>query len=217
VHIESELKVFDSPEDMMNKTYHRAKYIIASGRFPTFFGGEHSISIGVLRAMKEEYDDLSVLQIDAHADLRPSYMGSPFNHACALYESSRNSNLVQVGIRSAEKEEMQWAQEGNVFFAHQMCEHGKWMQQSIDRLGEQVYITLDLDAFDPSVLPATGTPEPGGIAWYDMIHYLRMVFEQKEVVGFDIVELAPIEGEPSSEFLVAKLYYKMLTYKFLKV
>jgi agmatinase len=164
--------------------------------------------------MKEKYSDLSVLQLDAHADLRPEYLGTPFNHACALYEASRTCNLVQVGIRSAEKDELQWVQKDNIFFGHEMHGHDLWMQKSIDRLGDKVYLTLDLDAFDPSILPATGTPEPGGIGWYDMLRYFRMVFEQRDVVGFDIVELAPIAGEPSSEFLVAKLYYKMLSYKF---
>lgn len=216
VHVMDELRRFDRPEDMVSAVYERSKELISLNKFPTFFGGEHSVSIGIIRAMREQYTGLSILQIDAHADLRPAYMGSPYNHACALHESSRQDNLVQVGIRSAEKEEMQYAQEGNVFFAHEMFGQTKWMQESIDRLGMKVYLTIDLDALDPSILPATGTPEPGGIGWYDLLTYMRMLFEQREVVGFDMVELAPIAGEPSSEFLVAKLYYKLLTYKFLK-
>ncbi len=214
VHILEELSGFVSPEEMVNAVHGRTTELLELDSFPTFFGGEHSVSIGIIRAMRERYKDLSVLQIDAHADLRPIYMDSPYNHACALHESSKNDTLVQVGIRSAEKEEMRHAQKGNVFLAHQMHGHSDWMQQSIDRLGMKVYLTIDLDAFDPSILPGTGTPEPGGIGWYDMLTYLRMVFDQRNVVGFDIVELAPIAGEPSSEFLVAKLYYKMLTYKF---
>lgn len=215
VYIMDKLGKFDSPEAMVSAVYKRSKEMISLNRFPTFFGGEHSVSIGVIRAMRERYNGLSVLQLDAHADLRAEYMSSPNNHACALHESSKHDNLVQVGIRSAEKEEMSNAQKDNVFFAQDMYGHSEWMQKSIDRLGMQVYLTIDLDAFDPSILPATGTPEPGGIGWYEMLTYLRMLFEQREVVGFDIVELAPIEGDPSSEFLVAKLYYKMLTYKFL--
>jgi agmatinase len=214
VHVMTELNDFPSPEEMVAAVYKRSKEMLALGRFPTFFGGEHSVSIGIIRAMRDRYAGLSVLQIDAHADLRPEYMGSPHNHACALHESSKHDTLVQVGIRSAEKEEMTHAQEGNVFFAQDMYGHTEWMQKSIDCLGKKVYLTIDLDAFDPSILPGTGTPEPGGIGWYDMLTYLKMLFEQREVVGFDIVELAPIEGEPSSEFLVAKLYYKMLSYKF---
>lgn len=215
VHVMDELGGFDSPEDMVSAVYERSKELISLNRFPTFFGGEHSVSIGVIRAMREQYKMLSVLQLDAHADLRPEYMGSANNHACALQESSRHDNLVQVGIRSAEKEEMYYAQKGNVFFAQDMFGHTEWMQKSIDRLGMKVYLTIDLDVLDPSILPATGTPEPGGIGWYDLLTYLKMLFDQREVVGFDIVELAPIAGEPSSEFLVAKLYYKMLTYKFI--
>ncbi|MDC1221440.1 agmatinase [Salibacteraceae bacterium] len=217
VHVLDELKGFSSPEEMVKAVYARTGEMLAKKGFPTFFGGEHSVSIGVIRAMREAHKGLSVLQIDAHADLRPTYMNTPYNHACALHESSQNDNLVQVGIRSAEKEEMRYAQKDNLFLAQHMYGNTEWMQRSIDRLGNKVYLTIDLDAFDPSILPATGTPEPGGIGWYDMLTYMRMLFDQREVVGFDIVELAPIEGESSSEFLVAKLYYKLLTYKFLSL
>ena len=214
VHVMEELKDFTSPESMVQAVIDRTREILLMNSFPTFFGGEHSVSIGIIKAMRDQYKDLSVLQLDAHADLRPTYMDSPYNHACALYDSSQYDNLVQVGIRSADKEEMQYAQADNVFFAHDMHRSRAWMQESIDRLGDQVYLTIDLDVFDPSVLPATGTPEPGGIHWYDMLSYLKMLFKQREVVGFDIVELAPIQGERSSEFLTAKLYYKLLSYKF---
>ena len=214
VYILESLGPYRSPEEMVEDVYETAEQLIALDRFPTFFGGEHSISIGIIRAMRERYDWLSVLQIDAHADLRPSYMGTPFNHACALHESSQHDNLVQVCIRSAEKEEMQFAQDENVFFAHQMYGNEEWMQASIDRLGKEVYLTIDLDALDPSILPGTGTPEPGGLQWYELLKYLRLLFEQREVVGFDIVELAPISGHRASEFLAAKLYYKLLSYRY---
>ncbi len=214
VYIPEPLGPHGSPEEMLKDVYTTATDLIALDRFPTFFGGEHSVSIGIIRAMREKHEGLSVLQIDAHADLRPSYMGTPLNHACALHESSQHDNLVQVGIRSADKDEMQFAQAGNVFFAHQMHGHDEWMQASIDRLGDQVYLTIDLDALDPSILPGTGTPEPGGIGWYDLLRYLRLLFEQRDVVGFDIVELAPIPGHRASEFLAAKLYYKLLSYRF---
>jgi len=214
VFVEHELKGYSTPEAMYESVYANCKEQLKTGKFLTGFGGEHSVSTGLIKAHYEHYTDLSVLQLDAHADLRPEYMGSANNHACALYDASQNCNLVQVGIRSAERDEMQHAQEGNVFLAQEMYGHSKWMQDSIDRLGKQVYITIDLDAFDPAILPGTGTPEPGGMGWYDTLKYLRMVFSQREVIGFDIVELAPIEGHSASEFLTAKLYYKMLTYKF---
>lgn len=214
VHILPELKGFDSPEKMYAEVYDRAKELVATGKFITGFGGEHSISMGLMRAHWEACNGLSILQLDAHTDLRPSFHGSPYNHACAVYEASQNSKLVQVGIRSMDVEEKEYIQPGNIFWAHEM--HGKdtWMQESIDRLGEKVYITLDLDVFDPAILPGTGTPEPGGLGWYEMLKYLRSVFRQREVIGFDIVELAPIPGHKASEFLTAKLYYKMLSYKF---
>ena len=214
IHVTEDFNDIRTVEEMYEKVLKKTRKLLDKGKFITSFGGEHSISIPVIKAHYEHYDDLSVLQIDAHADLRPSYEGTPYNHACALFDASQYCNLVQVGIRSADKDELQYAREGNVFWAHEMHGNRRWMQKSIDRLGDKVYVTIDLDAFDPSILPGTGTPEPGGISWYDMLTYLRMVFEQRDVVGFDIVELAPIPGHSASEFLAAKLYYKMLTYLF---
>jgi len=216
IHTLLELSGFTSPEEMYLATYDQAKKMILSKKFPTFFGGEHSISIGIIRAFYEHYENLTVLQIDAHADLRPSYDGTPYNHACALYDASKNCNLLQVGIRSMDVSEKEHLDGSKTYFADQIHKSEDWQQQSIDKMSEDVYITLDLDAFDPSIMPATGTPEPGGLSWYQMISYLRKVFEQRNIVGFDIVELAPIKGNKAPEFLAAKLYYKMLSYKFLK-
>ena len=214
VHVLPEIREKESAESMFNAVYDSTKLLLPSGKFLTFFGGEHSISIGIIKAFYEFYDDLTVLQLDAHTDLRPEYLGSPYNHACALYDASHNCNLIQVGIRSMDVSEDQYLDRSKCYFAHDIEGEEHWMQSSIDKMTDKVYITLDLDVFDPSVLPATGTPEPGGMKWYTVMKYLRKVFEHKEVVGFDIVELAPIDGERSSEFAVAKLYYKMLTYKF---
>jgi agmatinase len=141
-------------------------------------------------------------------------MGTPYNHACALYDASKNTNLIQVGIRSMDKSEMVHLHKNKCFFMQDISYHTDWMERSIDLMGDKVYITLDLDVFDPSIIPATGTPEPGGMMWYPMLEYLKKVFQKRNVIGFDIVELAPIEGLPASEFLVSKLYYKMLSYKF---
>ena len=157
---------------------------------------------------------MTVLQLDAHTDLRPEYHGSPYNHACAVYDASQHCNLVQVGIRSMDIEEKQYIQAGNCFFAQDMYGHERWMQESIDRMTDNVYLTIDLDAFDPSIMPATGTPEPGGMGWYETLKYLRRVFKEKNVVGFDIVELAPEAAHKASNFLAAKLYYKLLSYQF---
>ena len=214
IHLLDEIKDFTSPSDMFQKTYQRTKELLALKKFNTFFGGEHSISIGIIKAYYEAFENLTVLQIDAHADLRSSYEGTPYNHACAVYDASKHCNLVQVGIRSmdiSEKENMNYS---NVFFADEIRYNEGWFEESINRMTDNVYITFDLDAFDPSIMPATGTPEPGGLPWYLVTDYLRTVFEQKNVVGFDIVELAPIEGYHAPQFLAAKLYYKMLSYKF---
>ncbi|WP_195909825.1 agmatinase [Bacteroidetes bacterium endosymbiont of Geopemphigus sp.] len=203
-----------SAEKMVKKVYTTTKEYLSFGKFVTLIGGEHSISIGSLRAFREQFPTLSVLQLDAHADLRPHYQGTPYNHACALHESTRRGPLVQVGIRSMDIEEKKYVQQGNIFYAHKLDEHENWIQKLIDRLSKKVFITIDLDAFDPSIAPSTGTPEPGGLLWYSTLKLLRKVFEQKEVVGFDIVELAPNPKEPSTDFLAAKLYYKLLSYRF---
>lgn len=203
-----------SAEAMFQASYQKTKELLKTGKFLTFFGGEHSVSIGPIKAHYEHFQNLSVLHLDAHSDLRPSYSGTPYSHACALHEASKNTNLVQVGIRSMDSVEIPFLNRKNVFFAEDIYGKTDWMQKSIDLLGPELYLTIDLDVLDPSIMPATGTPEPGGMLWNPLIQYLRMVFEQRNVVGFDIVELAPIEGFPASEFLVAKLYYKLLSYKF---
>lgn len=214
IHILPPLINFNTPESMFNEVYKTTKKLLEKDKFLTFFGGEHSISIGIIKAFYEKFRNLSVLHIDAHADLRPTYLGSAYNHACALHDASKNCNLVQVGIRSMDVEEVKYISKDQVYFAEKM--HGKtqWMIDSINQLSNEVYITFDLDAFDPSIMPSTGTPEPGGLIWNDITKYLKMVFESKNVVGFDIVELAPIDGLTHPDFLVAKLYYKMLSYKF---
>ncbi|EDP96202.1 agmatinase [Kordia algicida OT-1] len=205
----------ESPEAMVATVHKVTKTNIKRNKFVTLFGGEHSISIGAMRAFNECFDNLSVLQLDAHADLRKEYEGSKYNHACALYEANQNTNLVQVGIRSMDAIERTEMNEDNVFFAHDMVNDDYWMDNAIEALGETVYITFDLDTFDSSIMPSTGTPEPGGLFWYETLEFLRRVFEEKNVVGFDIVELCPNANDKSSDFLAAKLYYKMLSYKFL--
>lgn len=203
-----------SPEKMAEAVHKTTKNYIRQEKFVTLFGGEHSISIGSIRAFNECFSDLTVLQIDAHADLREEYEGSKCNHACAVYEASKTTKLIQVGIRSMDISELDNMTEDQVYFAHDMIGDEDWMTDSVNQMTENVFITIDLDAFDPSILPSTGTPEPGGLLWYEMTEYLKKVFKKKNVVGFDIVELCPNPEEKSSDFLAAKLYYKMLAYKF---
>jgi len=205
-----------SPEAVVEAVHKTTKEYIKRNKFVTVFGGEHSISIGTIRAFNECFDNLTVLHIDAHADLRKSYEGSSCNHACAVYEASQTTNLIQVGIRSMDVIETTVMDKDKTYFAHEMAQDDSWMDAAIDQMTENVFITFDLDAFDPSILPSTGTPEPGGLFWYETLEFLKMVFKEKNVVGFDIVELCPNENEKSSDFLAAKLYYKMLSYKFME-
>lgn len=216
IYLSEPITDFETPETMVNAVHKTVKEYIKRNKLVTMFGGEHSISIGAIRAFNESFEDLTVLQIDAHADLRKEYLGTKYNHACALYEANETTNLVQVGIRSMDHAETLVMDRDKVFFAHEMVTDDFWMDSALDLMTDTVYITFDLDAFDPSILPSTGTPEPGGLFWYETLDFLKRVFEEKNVVGFDIVELCPNEVDRSSDFLAAKLYYKMLSYKFLK-
>lgn len=214
IHLLKELHGFSSPKNMYDEVLTATRELLKENKFLTFFGGEHSISIPILEAFTEKHPDLSVLQIDAHTDLRPSYLGTPYNHACAMYPVSKKANLVQVGIRSMDVEEKQHIQPGNCFYASAIHRDPDWIVKVLDRLGEKVYISFDLDGLDPSIMPATGTPEPGGLTYKQVDGLFERVFREKEVVGFDMVELAPIDGFHAPQFLAAKLYYKMLSYHF---
>lgn len=215
VYIDKAIAVKNSsPEKMVDKVYKKTKEQLKTGKLLSYFGGEHSVSIGIIRAFAEQYKKLTVLQLDAHTDLRQEYMGTPFNHACAVAEAQKTTNLIQVGIRSMDISEKKYLQREKVYFAHQIMDNDYWMDEALKKMTNQVYITLDLDVFDGSIMPSTGTPEPGGMNWYQITQFLRMVFKRKEVVGFDIVELAPEESNKAPDFLAAKLYYKMLAYAF---
>ena len=203
-----------SPEAMVEAVHKETKKYINRSKFVTVFGGEHSVSIGTIRAFNECFNNISVLHIDAHADLRKEYEGSSCNHACAVYEANLNTNLVQVGIRSMDISEKRVMNPDKVFFAQDMAENEDWMDDVLDQLTGNVFITFDLDALDPSIMPSTGTPEPGGLLYYETLEFLKKVFTERNVVGFDMVELCPNPEEKSSDFLAAKLYYKMLSYKF---
>ena len=214
IHILPTLKDKSSPKKMNETIKQNTQKYLRSEKFLTFLGGEHSISIGIIEAFRLKYRNLTVLQLDAHADLRQDYLGTEFNHACAVHRASKTTNLIQVGIRSMDVSEKQFLNLEKCFFAKDIQENMGWMEESIKLMTDDVYITIDLDAFDPSIMPSTGTPEPGGLQWYETLHYLKKVFSEKQVVGFDIVEFSPIENLKAPDFLVAKLYYKLLSYKF---
>jgi len=202
---------------MTERIYGAAREVLslAGDRFLLSLGGEHSVTPGLVRAFAERHEGLSVLHLDAHADLRDSYEDCRNSHACAcrrLREHVRNT--VSVGVRSLSREEAALIREEEipVFFARDVRVSTDWISAVVDLLGPEVYITLDLDVFDPSIMPATGTPEPGGLSWHEIVAVLREVSRRRSVVGADIVELAPVPGNPAPEFLAAKLALKVVTY-----
>ena len=213
VYLAGEVAEDSSPETMTEAVYQKTKEMLQhEDKLFTLFGGEHSVSIGSIRAVGEKYENLTVLQLDAHTDLRPEFHGSTSNHACAVFEANQKHNLVQVGIRSCDVEEMQYVPKGQCFWAHEIAENPNWIEDVLSKVSGNVYITIDLDAFDPSIAPSTGTPEPGGLAWYPTLKLLKKVFEKCNVVAFDIVELMDSANPKPTAFLAAKLYYKMLAY-----
>lgn len=210
------IKENKSPEAMVAASEKEATKYLEQNKFLVTIGGEHSVSIGPISAYAKKYGNLSVLQIDAHADLRDSYEGSKNNHACVMARAQDLCPIVQVGIRSMDVGEKERLDLNRVFWAHTIMNNNQWMDKAIDLLTDDVYLTIDLDGFDPSILPSTGTPEPGGMLWYPTLQFLRRVIERKNLVGFDIVELCPNPNEKSSDFLATKLLYKILSYKFAK-
>ena len=213
VYRAGEVSENSTPEKMVEAVYQKTKELVKDReKLFTLIGGEHSVSIGSIRAVGEEYKQLTVLQLDAHTDLRPEYHGSKNNHACAVFEANQKHKLVQVGIRSMDAEEKQYLPPKRVFFAHEIAKNEDWIKDVLDKVTGNVYITIDLDAFDPSIAPSTGTPEPGGLQWYPTLKLLRKVFKKCNVVAFDIVELMDSPAAKPTAFLAAKLYYKMHAY-----
>jgi len=190
--------------------------IVARDKFPLILGGEHSITPPVVAAVAAKHPGLSVLQIDAHADLRESFMGTPHNHACAMRRSLEFAPLTQVGIRSLSTEEAAAVPSlrTRIFYDYNMRDDAAWMDRVVDSLSDTVYITIDVDGMDPAIMPSTGTPEPGGLSWHEITRLLRKVIGTRKVVGCDIVELSPIGGNVAPNFLCAKLAYKILSYRF---
>ncbi len=208
------------PEDMVKKVHDATSDLLKLSKFPVILGGEHSVSVGAVGAMKKSYSDVSVLQLDAHYDLRNEYLGSKYNHACAARRISEICPLVQAGLRSLSKEEKDFLNtksNGNIktVNVYDILEKPLWKDYVINGLSENVYITIDLDVFDPSLMPAVGTPEPGGIGWYELTDLLKETAKDKKIVGFDVVELCPIENHIMSNFLAAKLVYRLLGYIFM--
>ena len=220
IHTMDPLPVQDmAPEAMVDKVYSSTMELLKSNKFPVILGGEHSLSIGSVKAFKDAYPDLSVLHLDAHYDMRDEYFGSRLNHGCVARRISEICPIVQVGTRSLSKEEKDFlATHANgrvkTVNVYDILEMPLWKDVVSHGLSEHVYVSIDLDVFDPSLMPAVGTPEPGGIGWYETLDLLREVSKDKKIVAFDVVELCPIKGQVSSDFLAAKLIYRLLGYVF---
>ena len=208
-----------SSEEMVEKVSAQVSEILKANKFPVLLGGEHSVSVGAVKACKDAYPNLSVLHLDAHYDMRDVYFGSKLNHGCVARRISEICPLVQAGMRSLSKEEKDFlAGQANgkikTINVYDILETPMWKEAAANSLTENVYISIDLDVFDPSLMPAVGTPEPGGIGWYEMLELLKDVAKARKVVGFDVVELCPIKGTIASDFLAAKLIYRLLGYIF---
>lgn len=202
------------PAEMVETVGQRVREHLAKNKFVVLAGGEHSVSIGAVQAHAHQYPGMSVLQLDAHSDLREEYEGSRYNHACVMARVRELCPIVQVGIRSMDACERPAIEAGRVFFAEDIHGGTGWIDEVVARLTEQVYVTIDLDVFDPSIMPSTGTPEPGGLLWYDVLALMKTVCRRRTVVGFDVVEMCPVKSNWAPDFLAAKLIYKILSYRF---
>lgn len=204
------------PEETIQRVEEVISWLIERDKFPVMLGGEHSLTLAPVRALLKKFGKFSVLQLDAHADLRDSFQGTPFNHACVgrrMHELGLN--LVQIGIRAISPEEAEFIRSAKnlyVCFDYELHRHSAKIDEALAKLRDPVYVTVDLDVFDPALMPAVGTPEPGGLDWYTVLRILRHVGEKHTVLGFDVVELCPIAGMVGPNFLAAKLVYKMLSY-----
>jgi agmatinase len=203
-----------SPESLINAVYKKTLELLTEKKFPVIVGGNHTVSIGAARAFSEYFRNLSVLQLDAHTDLRQEYDGSPYNHACTMARIREFAPIVQVGIRSISADEVPFAVKDRIFCSHELYYNKKLYSEATEKLTENVYITIDLDVLDPSIMPSTGTPEPGGPDYFELLHFLRDVAKKKNVVGFDVVELCPSLINKSPDFVAAKIIYQLLSYIF---
>jgi agmatinase len=203
----------EEPQFLAEKLRGVCAKVLADKKFPIVLGGEHSISLGLLLALKDHYKDVCVLQFDAHADLRDEYYGSKYSHACVMRRIREHAPAVQVGIRSYSDDETEIVRKerDNIFLAADMRK-GDRIFDIVNRLGKNVFISFDVDAFDPSIMPSTGTPEPGGMGWYETLDIIRAVSETRNIIGFDAVELAPVSHTTAPDYTVARLIYRVMGY-----
>jgi agmatinase len=201
-------------ERMLEKIHQTTHSLIGSGKKVVMIGGEHTISIGAVRAFREKYPDLCVLQLDAHADLRDTYQENKYSHACVMRRISEICPFVGMGMRNISREEHEFIRQSktDIFFAQDLKNLNRWKEKVLERLGPDVYLTFDLDFLDPSIMPSVGTPEPGGFLWYETLDFLKELVSRRNIVAFDVVELCPIPGLLAPDFMAAKLIYKIIGY-----
>lgn len=207
----------EEPARFVDRLSSAARRLWDDGKFPIFLGGEHTVTAGPVRAARDTFPELSVLQLDAHADLRDEYQGTSWSHACVMRRVfEMDVWIVPVGIRAVSVEEAHFIRQHDlpVFWSHRIAHGEGWMETALAALTDNVYVTFDVDFFDPALMPATGTPEPGGGFWHETLQFLGKVFESKRVVGMDVVELAPIAGLHAPNFVVARLVHRCFGYAF---
>ena len=214
IHTIAPLLEKETPQKLVKAVYDNILSLLSDKKFPVIIGGNHTVSIGAIKAFSEFFENLTILQLDAHDDLRQVYEGSVFNHACAMARAREFAPVVQVGIRSMSAEELPFVERDRIFFSHELYYDKSLYEKALVKLTENVYITIDLDVFDPSIMPSTGTPEPGGPPYYELLHFMKEVIKSRNVVGFDVVELCPSATNKSPDFVAAKIIYQLLSYKF---
>jgi len=214
IYTDNDMKERNSSELMVDEVFQRIYQHLNSNKFVVSIGGEHSISVGAFKAFDKKFYDLSIIQLDAHADLRDYYMDSHLNHACVMARAKEYCPIVQVGIRSMSASEAKVLDEKRIFYSDDIKKNNEWYDEVSEKVKDNVYLTIDLDVFDPSIMPSTGTPEPAGLNFDHVFNFVKHVIDNHTLVGFDVVELCPNEINKSPDFLVAKLIYMILSYRF---
>lgn len=205
-------------EEAMQLTYLETKKHLQNDKFTVSLGAEHTVTYGVFKAFKEKWDDIAILQLDAHSDLRDEYEGNKWSHASVMARILElNPSIYQLGIRAQSSEEAELIKSSSkihTWYAHSNWDNDHWVEEIVKTLPKNLYITVDTDGFDPSICPSVGTPEPGGLLWHPTLRLLRKVFEKCDVKGFDIVELNPSSDDDTTAYLMAQLCYKLIGYKY---
>lgn len=205
----------EDSEEMIRKVHDKVRSLLTDKKFVVTLGGEHSVSIAPIKAHAEFFSDMSILHLDAHSDRRDEYQENRYSHACVIARAKECvKNVVSVGIRSLDSSELRSIKKDKVFYAHEIHGSSDWINKAVDALSDNVYVTIDLDVFDTGLMPSTGTPEPGGLGWYEVTGLLKEVAHRKNIVGFDVVELCPSEHNKVPDIIAAKLICTLLSYKF---